>query len=230
MNDKIFENIKLVSSFQELVAPQFKNKTNAICWKRNLNGNFQEIVSKINPTDNITEINDEILLKLNLSPLGQLARETILNDFNLLKKHGARPNLNIIKSYDRDNENSIILTDVYSFHVDSSPVPTDTFLCTYFGAASEILPNDQAIQKVLIPSIRNELLKQYGINKEGFELYLSENFYDLHYKAKANANIINLGLGNMWRLATAHPKSKVLPCIHRAPKEKDGEYRLMIIC
>jgi hypothetical protein len=40
---------------------------------------------------------------------------------------------------------------------DRSPIETDTFLCTYFGPASDILPNDQVEQKIKIPAIRENL-------------------------------------------------------------------------
>ena len=109
-------------------------------------------------------------------------------------------------------------------------MPTDTFLCTYYGEASEILPNAQAAQKILVPDIRNELRKLYDGAEEGFESFLSENFFDLHYQAKSEAQPISLGLGHIWRLAVDHPESKVLPCVHRAPKERNGQTRLLLIC
>lgn len=115
-------------------------------------------------------------------------------------------------------------------NLDRSPIPTDTFLCTYFGESSEILPNSQAEQKVLVPEIRDELKKLYGGADEAFESFLSEHFFDLHYRAKPNASPISLGLGHIWRLAVDYPESKVLPCVHRAPKEKTGESRLLLIC
>jgi hypothetical protein len=31
-------------------------------------------------------------------------------------------------------------------------------------------------------------------------------------------------------LAVDHPESQVPPCIHRAPKEKSGQNRLLMIC
>ena len=148
----------------------------------------------------------------------------------ILKDHGASPTLNLIKYYERDDAYPFFPTDVYSFHVDRSPIPTDTFLCTYHGEPSDIVPNSQAIQKVLIPEIRAELKKLYNGADEGFESFLSEYFFDLHYQPKPNANLISLGIGNLWKLAIDHPESKVLPCLHRAPIEKNGENRLMIIC
>ena len=114
--------------------------------------------------------------------------------------------------------------------MDRSPVPTDTFLCTYYGESSELLPNSQGEQKVLVPEIRDELKKIYRGAEDEFESFLSEHFFDLHYRAKPTANPISAGLGHLWRLAVDHPESKVLPCVHRAPMEKSGEYRLLMIC
>jgi hypothetical protein len=224
------KNILVVSSFNELVATPFRDEVNAICWKRNTIGNFEEIVSEISFQENIVELDKSLLLQLDLSQEGQLAREVIINDLQLLKTHGAQPSLNMIKYYERDDENAIVSTDVYSFHVDSSPIATDTFLCTYFGAPSEIVANEEAEQKILIPALYEKLKEQYGKTDDGFAAYLSDNCFDLHYQAKANANIISLGMGNLWRLATKHPHSKVLPCIHRAPKEKEGQSRMLLIC
>jgi hypothetical protein len=147
-----------------------------------------------------------------------------------LKNHGASPILNLIKYYERDDSNSFFPTDVYSFHADSSPINTDTFLCTYFGEPSEILPNELAEKKVLIPEIRNQLKSNFIGTEDEFETYLTDNFFDLHYQAKPSANLINLGIGNLWRLAVDSPESHVLPCIHRAPVEKNGECRLLLIC
>ena len=201
-----------------------------MCWSRNLPGDFAEIVEKLASDENIAAIEPEELLELQLSDQGQLAREIILSDLKLLKVHGASPTLNVIQYYDRDDSYPFFPTDVYSFHVDRSPIATDTFLCTYYGESSELLPNAQAEQKVLIPEIRHELQKLYGGADEGFESFLTEHFFDLHYQAKSNAHPINLGIGHLWRLAVDYPESRVLPCVHRAPMEKPGESRLLLIC
>ena len=222
--------IQYVTNFQDLVSTPFYGKVNAIGWTRKLEGDFSEIVNKLQLNGNTTIIEEDELSQLQLSDEGQLARIILLNDLNLLKTHGSSPILNLIKCYDRDENFPYFPTDVYSFHVDRSPIPTDTFLCTYHGEPSEILLNSHAEQKVLIPEIRSELRKLFNGAEEEFETFLQDNFFDLHYQPKLHAAPINLGIGNMWKLAVDHPGSKVLPCLHRAPKERVGEYRLLMIC
>lgn len=222
--------IHCVTNFQDLVSTPFNGEMNAICWTRKLTGDFSEIVKKIALSENITAVEEEELRELQLSEQGQLAREILLNDLKVLEAHGASPVLNVISYYDRDDTYPFFPTDVYSFHVDRSPVPTDTFLCTYYGEPSEILPNSQGTKKVLVPEIRVELKELYHGADEDFEAFLSEHFFDLHYQAKPDAHLINLGLGHLWRLAVDHPESQVLPCLHRAPKEKSGRNRLLLIC
>jgi len=203
--------ISVVSSFSELINSNFHGDMNALCWHRNLVGDFKEIVAKLELKENITEVSVEDLLALQLSEHGDFAREIILSDILLLTDFGASPSLNLLKYYERDDELDFISTDVYSFHIDRSPIETDTFLCTYHGAASDIVANDQVEQKILIPEIREKLK-------------------ELHDGPEPNAKPVNLGLGHLWRLAVDHPTQKVLPCIHRAPIEKDSEYRLLLIC
>ena len=222
--------IHCVTNFYDLVSTSFRGKMNAICWTRTLMADFSEIINKVDLQENIVELDQEELLELQLSEQGQRAREILLNDLNLLTAHGASPILNVIKYYERDDSYPFFPTDVYSFHIDRSPVPTDTFLCTYYGESSEILPNSKAEQKVLVPEIREELKKLYAGADEGFESFLKEYFFDLHYQAVPHARPINLGLGHIWRLAIDHPGSQVPPCVHRPPKEKNGQSRLLMIC
>ncbi len=203
---------------------------NAMGWERAFSGDFHEIVTKITSEENIHVVELEVLQGLQLSPEGSIARDLILGDMQLLHDIGADPSLNIITQYERDEEFVVFPTDVYSFHVDRSPIPTSTFLCTYFGATSEILPNADAEQKILLPEFRNELRQLYNGDDAGFDDFLKEHFFDLHYQPKNEASIISLPLGQVWRLAVDHPESKVLPCLHRAPLEKPGEKRLLLIC
>lgn len=222
--------VKMVSSFSELVNTRFQGAMNAICWHRNLVGDFKEIVTTLQLKDDITEVSGEDLLALELSEEGSMAREIILNDLQLLTDFGASPVLNLLKCYERDEELGFISTDVYSYHVDRSPVGTDTFLCTYYGTASDIIPNDQVEQKILIPEIREQLKKLHDGPEDEFEDFLKEYFFDLHYQPKPNAEPVNLGVGHLWRIAVDHPDQEALPCVHRAPVENDGEYRLLLIC
>ncbi len=222
--------IGIVSSFSELVHTDFEGEQNALCWYRNLDGDFAEITAKLSLKENITEVYPEDLMALKLSEKGNAAREIILNDLQLLTDFGASPSLNLLKCYERDDEFDFISTDVYSFHVDRSPIATDTFLCTYHGAASDIIPNSQAEQKILIPEIRQKLKELHDGAEEEFENFLEENYFDLHYQQHEDAEPINLGVKHLWRLAVDHPKQKVLPCVHRAPIENEGEYRLLLIC
>ncbi|OTG80345.1 DUF1826 domain-containing protein [Acinetobacter sp. ANC 4648] len=222
--------IQVVSTFSELVNTNFQANMNAICWYRNLLGDFKEIMAKLQLKENITEVSIEDILTLQLSEKGNLAREIILRDIQLLTDFGASPSLNLLKSYERDEELDFISTDVYSYHIDRSPIETDTFLCTYHGSASDILPHDQVEQKILIPEIREKLKKLHDGPETEFETFLEDNFFDLHYQSKPDTKPVNLGSGHLWRLAVDHPTQQALPCVHRAPTEKDGEYRLLLIC
>ncbi|MES2629116.1 MAG: hypothetical protein V4616_09130 [Bacteroidota bacterium] len=224
------QHIRQVSNFEDLVSLPFSGDVNAMCWSRELLGDFSEIIDKLQLTGNVTEVESEELNALLLTEQGQLAREILLQDLKLLEEQGASPVLNVIKNYDRDDAFPFFSTDVYSFHADRSPVPTETFLCTYYGAPSELVPNAQAEQKILIPEIREQLKRMFDGPDEEFEAFLSEQCFDLHYQEKPDASIISLGLGNLWKLAVEHPESPVLPCIHRAPIEQPGQARLLLIC
>ncbi len=224
------KHIGIAATFSELVGTDFNGDKNALCWFRNLEGDFNELVNKLQLNENITEVETIDLLALQLSEQGNKAREIILKDLKVLTDFGAAPVLNLLKCYERDDAFDFISTDVYSYHVDRSPVATDTFLCTYYGAASEIIPNEYAKQKILIPEIREQLKALHNGPSEDLEDFLKDNYFDLHYQVQPQATPINLGVGHLWRLAVDHPEKQVLPCIHRAPIEKEGEYRLLLIC
>ena len=224
------KQIGIVATFSELITTDFIGDRNALCWHRNLEGDFKEIVSKLQLKENITEVTPKDLLALQLSEQGNRAREIILEDLQSLTNFGAAPVLNLLKCYERDADFDFISTDVYSYHVDRSPIATDTFLCTYHGMASDIIANKDVQQKVLIPEIRAQLKDLHDGPEAEFEEFLKENYFDLHYQALPNATPINLGVGHLWRMAVDHPTQQVPPCIHRAPIEREGEYRLLLIC
>lgn len=230
-----FENacVKTVRSFAELVGTPFADGVNALCWPRTLDGDFEEIMAKLierhGEFEEITTLEAEDLLALELSPAGSAAREVLLEDLRLLREHGLDPNLDCIPAYPRDDES--VPVDVYSFHADSANTQADTFLCSYTVSSSEGVRNEDAVCCVDVPETRAELLRRYGgADDAGFRVFLNENFFDLHYVAKPGVKVYSFGLGNLWRIATDWPGSPVPPCVHRAPATKPGQPpRLLLI-
>ncbi len=219
---------KLVDSFEALMHLPYEGMVNAIGWNRQLEGDFEALVSLIPQTDAITTVEIDELQQLNLSMAADQARALIISDMERLKALGADPVLNLIEAYEKDSY--FFPTDVYSWHVDRSPIPTHTLLCTYYGPCSELLPNTDAIQKIQHPEIRKRLQEQYTGNAFEFESFLEDHYFDLHYQAICESNITTLQTGSLWRLAVDHPELGVAPCIHRAPREQPGEKRLLLIC
>ena len=224
------DQIQIVDSFEAFINTPFQGKVNAIGWLREIDADFEEIAKKLVLKDDITEVSMGDLNTLNLSEKGNIARQIIIQDFIALEETGAQPSLNLLKAYPTDDEFDFITTDVYSFHVDRSPIPTSTILCTYFGASSDIIENDVVIQKIKIPEVREKLMEIYEDKSISFDEFLVENYFDMHYETLPNAKPINLGNVHLWRLAVDHPLLEVLPCVHRAPKENINEARLLLIC
>jgi hypothetical protein len=223
-----FTSIKVVDSFQQLSSTPFTNGINAICWPRVLEGDFAEVLEKIGPGDGISTLDKNMLEGLCVSSLARLAINNMLADRHLLSSLGLDPVLNCIHAYPSDDADAPISTDVFSFHVDSAPIQSETWLCTYLGASSEGLLNSEAVRRVDIPSTRAELLHLYGgSDDEGFSEFLSENCYDLHYAALPNAEPYAFGTANLWRIAVQYPGCPVPPCIHRAPRTDSP--RLLLI-
>lgn len=227
-----YSRVKHVSSFDELIHTPFANGINALCWKRTLDGDFGEVVHLLGGHDGITNLDAELLQSLPVSAAGRTAIDTMLQDFQLLAEQELSPVLNLIHSYPRDTTAEAMPTDVYSFHADSAPVETDTYLCTYHGPGSEGLRNEDASRRIDHPEIRARLLKLFGgADDEQFQAFLRENCYDLHYAPLPAARPYSFGIGNLWRIATDWPGSPVPPCIHRAPETQPGRpARLLLIC
>ena len=97
------DHLHTVTNFNDLVSSPFFGEMNAICWNRELKGDFLEIINKVALKGNITVLDEEQLNALQLSEQGQLARELLLNDLTFLKVHGAAPTLNVIQHYERDD-------------------------------------------------------------------------------------------------------------------------------
>lgn len=223
--------IRVVSSFQELITTRFAGEVNALCWPRTLEGDFAEVITVLGPGEGIIPLDEELLHSLDLSEAGRRAVQTMLADQHLLIENGLEPELNVIHHYLRDESDGPIATDVQSFHVDSATAETDTWLCTYHGAPSEALPNEETILKAEIPEIRAALLKLHGgPDDESFREFLADNCYDLHYAPLPHAKPYSFGIGNLWRIATEWTGSPVPPCVHRAPETREGDpVRLLLI-
>jgi hypothetical protein len=222
--------VRRVGGFAELLATPFADGVNALCWERTLLGDFAEVAAKLPAGQGIVPVTDEELAALDLSPAGRLAAEAMLADQRLLRDHELAPSLNLIHDCVPDADAGPVPTDVSSFHVDSAPVEVDTWLCTYFGACSEGLANEDARLKVEIPEIRAALLADHGgADDDGFAEFLHEHSFDSHYAPKPGATPYPFGTFALWRIATRWPGCPVPPCVHRAPVNHPGSPRLLLI-
>ncbi|MBE2216313.1 MAG: hypothetical protein IAE82_20740 [Opitutaceae bacterium] len=226
-----YPRIKRVHSLDDLVSTRFADGVNALCWARTLPGDFGEVVALLGASDGITTIEEDSLRDLPASAAGRTAIDILLEDQRTLREHGLTPNLDCIHGYRRDESPGPVATDVFSFHADSATVEADTYLCTYHGACSEGLRNDEAVRRVDVPATRAALLEFYGgADDAGFLEYLADHCYDLHYVPIGQARPFSFGLGNLWRIAIAWPGCPVPPCIHRAPATGPGDPpRLLLI-
>ena len=224
-----YNRIRVVRSFHELLATPLRGGLNALCWERTLSGDFDEVVESIGVSDGVTTLDDSRLKALSLSAAGRTAVDVLLGDQRLLREQGLSPVLDCVHAYPRD-DSRIVPTDVHSFHVDSAPAAIDTYLCSYTGAASEGLRNDEAKRRVDIPETRAALLRDFGgVDDDAFLAHLKETCRDLHYAQIPGARPFSFGLGNLWRLAVDYPGSPVPPFIHRAPEPVEGQARLLLI-
>lgn len=218
----------IVGSFDELLRP-FSEGVNALCFSRTLEGDFDALAAMFaNRADDeggLLALDAELLRQARGADSRVVA--VLLEDLRRLEALGRNPQLNVLTRYPRDARGLPVSVDVHSFHVDRAPVEADTFLCTYAGAPSEGLRAGDAERLVDDPSIRRRLREHYG-RDEGFDAWLVEECFDLHYHAKPGATPFSFGNGHLWRLAVAWPDARVAPCVHRAPLP-DGRPRLMLI-
>lgn len=222
--------IRRVTCFEELVRTPFADGVNALCWERALPGDYAEVIAKLGPGQGIVALDEDELSSLELSAEGRKAVDAMLADLQRLRAHDLDPTLNVIHDSVRATDAGPVPTDVMSFHVDSAPVEVDTWLCTYHGACSEGLPNEDAVRKVDVPELRTALLGEYGgTDDAGFAEFLHAHSYDSHYAPKPGATPYPFGKFNLWRIATQWPGSPVPPCVHRAPENSPGEPRLLLI-
>lgn len=227
-----FPRVRVVAGLAELVAARWRaDGVNALCWPRALPGDFGEVVARLGTGEGIVALDEERLKELPLSAAGRAAADAMLEDFRRLRAHGLDPALNCIHGYPRDEAAEAWPTDVFSFHADSAPFEADTWLCTYAGAPSEGLANEQARRRTEVPEARAALLRLHGGGVgEAFEEFLRENCHDLHYVPAAGARPYSFGVGHLWRIACDWPGSPVPPCIHRAPDTRPGDApRLLLI-
>jgi len=225
--------IKTVHSFAELVATPFADGVNALCWPRELLGDFGEVVEKLGDEGEIMTIEEEQLVGLEVTAAGRAAIEILQDDLRRLREVERDPVLNCIHRYRGDETPAPVRTDVFSFHADSAPIEADTWLCTYYGPPSEGLPNEGAQRRVDIPEVRAELHKFLGMEEDDAEFReaLREHCFDLHYAPLPQARPYSFGVGHLWRIAVDWPGSLVPPCIHRAPQTLPGQRpRLLLIC
>ncbi|MBL9133863.1 MAG: hypothetical protein JNG86_21810 [Verrucomicrobiaceae bacterium] len=222
--------VRCVSSFDELISTRFGGSVNALCWPRVIAGDFSEVVGHLDVARGITHLDADELRGLPLSEMGRAAVHAMLGDLESLREHGLEPSLDCINGYTHPVEPPHLRTDVCSWHVDSATVEADTWLCTYHGASSEGVPNEQAIRRIDDPERRGMLRAVYGgADDESFEEWLSDHFHDLHYHPLPGAVPYSFGLFYLWRVATLYPGSPVPPCIHRAPDPVPGQKRLLLI-
>lgn len=226
--------IRHVASFAELVETPFADGVNALCWRRQLEGDFAGVAGLLSSESDIVTLDEDDLARFRRGahPDMQAAIDVLRADQRLLADRGLDPILDYIPAYPHDAAQGAIATDVYSFHADRAPVMADTYLCTYTGAASEGLRNEDAVRRMDMPDVMTRVRAEFVASGAGgdFAAWLSEKSYDLHYAARPGAEPYAFGTHNLWRIAISWPGCPVPPCIHRAPQTKPGDLpRLLLI-
>lgn len=210
------QRTRRASSFEGLLEP-FSGGVNARWLERSLRADFEGLTrafaGRAEAEGGVLQVDEALLLSA--PGLDPRAVDFLREDLRRLAALGRQPQLNVITRYPRDERGLPVRIDVHSFHVDRAPVDTDTFLCTYAGACSEGLDNDDAVPVLARPEVA-------ALARAG------EEHLELHYELKPGARPYPLGVGALWRLAVDWPGARVPPCIHRAPAP-DGRPRLLLI-
>ncbi len=205
-------NVRVVDSFDALLATPFAGEVNAVCWARPLRGDFAALAARLAGSDAVRAVEAD-----ELDDANDPAIATLQHDLRLLRNAGHAPSIELVRAYPRDDDTDFP-TDVHSFHVDSATTPTETFLCTYAGAPTEGLDPRHASRRIDDPIRRRALLARFGGRDDAaFAAWLAEGHHDLHWTPDDARATYSFGTGSLWRLAVQWDGCPVAACIHRAP-------------
>jgi len=205
-------NVRVVDSFDALLATPFAGEVNAVCWARSLRGDFAALAARLATSAPVRTVGVG-----ELDDADDPATATLRRDLRLLRAAGHEPSIELVRAYPRDDDTDFP-TDVQSFHVDSATMPTETFLCTYAGAPTEGLDPRRSRRRIDDPHRRAALLARFGgSDDESFTAWLAETHHDLHWTPDDAGAAYSFGTGNLWRLAVQWDGCPTVACIHRAP-------------
>lgn len=231
--------VQVVDTLETLLTQPFGYGANAMCLPRNFDVDIEDgfnelaqmLVTGMSEDDDLVAVDEHLLKTLPVSSAGRRAALVLCEDLLCLREHGRDPTLNCIRAYATDDRGLPIATDVMSFHVDRADIEVDTFLCTYAGAPSELLDNDDATRLIDDHAIRSMLRAATGApDDDAFADIIRHGSFDLHYRPKPGARVFSCGRFALWKLAVAWPGARVPPCIHRAPSTTPADPpRLLLI-
>ena len=219
-----------VPDLEGLVQHRFQGAVSAVGLKRSLAGDFGAVARALAPPTGHRDVSPRRLRHLALGPEGRRAAAQILDDLDGLEDQGCAPQLSCVTDYPRDLRGLPVRTEVQGFHIDRAPVEVDTWLCTYAGGSTEILPPEDALRCIDDPTTRAALRQVWGLPEgEALESRIREGSFDLQYVPRPGASGVVLGAHHLWRLAVSWPGAAVAACIHRAPATVPGQPRLLLI-
>ena len=80
-----YPRLRVVDSFEALLATPFADGINALCWPRELPGDFAGVVALLPPADGILPLDEATLESLPVSPAGRVAIDFMLADLHRLR-------------------------------------------------------------------------------------------------------------------------------------------------